>query len=263
MRLTLTFPALFLFLFSLSGYAIEEGTVPGPVPIYYELVGEGAPVIFLHGAGSPSEGKNWVGFVERFIPEFMVINVNMRGYGKSGKPVSADDYGLALVEDINRLLAHLGLESAHIIGYSMGGYIGLKYATIYPEKVRSLTLVGAGLRSIEDFQRGEQFASGVVNSNHKTQFQKENLHLFTALRPAQRELLITEEEARALSVPILAVLGEADPAVTEARLLEEAYSQTRMVIVVGYNHNNIWDRDSAIHALLGGFLRDMENNVAP
>ena len=47
-----------------------------------------------------------------------------------------EDYGLALVEDINRLLAHLGLASAHIIGYSMGGNIGLKSANLYPEKVR-------------------------------------------------------------------------------------------------------------------------------
>jgi pimeloyl-ACP methyl ester carboxylesterase len=239
MRPTLTFPALFLLLFSLSGYAIDEGTVPGPVPIYYELSGDGAPVIFLHGAGAPAEGAPMIDFAARFIPEFSLINVNMRGYGKSGKPASVEDYGLALVEDINRLLAHLGLESAHIIGYSMGGKIGLKYAALYPEKVRSLTVIGDGLVPLEYFQRQEQIATDILNSAYKTQFQKENLHLFTALRPAQRELLVTREEARTLSVPILAVLGDDDPAVTSARLLKEAYPPTRMMIMVGYDHTNI------------------------
>jgi pimeloyl-ACP methyl ester carboxylesterase len=264
MRLALTFPALFLLLFSLSGYAaIDEGSVPGPVPIHYKLIGEGVPVIFLHGAGGPWERPTTLDFVAGIIPEFMLINVDIRGYGDSSKPVLAEDYGLALVEDINRVLTHLDLESAHIVGYSMGGYIGLKYATLYPEKVRSLTLVGAGLRRIEDFQRMEQLASEVVNSNDKTQFQKENLHLFTALRPAQQELLVTEEEARRLSVPILAVLGEADLAIAEARRLEDEYPQTRMVIAVGYGHNDILDHGAPTHFLLSGFLRDMENSDGP
>lgn len=165
--------------------------MPGPVPIYYQLIGEGAPVIFLHGAGGPAEGAAMVDFVARFIPEFTLINVNIRGYGDSGKPVSVEDYGVALVEDITRLLAHRGLASAHIVGYSMGGKIGLKYAALYPEKVRSLTLIGDGLEPLEYFQRQEQIASAIVNSSYKTQFQKEDLHLFTGLRPAQRELLVT------------------------------------------------------------------------
>lgn len=263
MRLTRAFSALLLLLFSLSGYAAEEGNVPGPVPIHYQIVGEGPPVIFLHGAGGPVEGTGMLDWAARYIPEFTLISVDIRGYGDSGRPASAEDYGLELVEDINRLLAHLELDSAHIVGYSMGGYIGLKYAALYPEKLRSLTVVGAGLRAIEDFQRQEQFASDIVNAGGRTQFQKENLHLFTALRPAQRELLVTSEEARTLSVPVLAILGEADPEVPIALHLKNEYPQTRMVIVVGYRHDNIWNRGSPMHPLLSGFLRDMENGDDP
>jgi pimeloyl-ACP methyl ester carboxylesterase len=76
--------------------------------------------------------------------EFRVIAFDNRGHGKSEKPHEANAYGLAMVQDVENLLDHLGLERAYIVGYSMGSAIALKFLTMHPDRVRSAVIGGSG-----------------------------------------------------------------------------------------------------------------------
>ena len=85
-------------------------------------------VLLLHGLIASS--KTWG---DKLVPAivkagFRVLAVDLRGHGLSGKPYGANDYGTHLVEDIVRLLDHAGVKSCHILGYSMGSFIGLRMA---------------------------------------------------------------------------------------------------------------------------------------
>jgi pimeloyl-ACP methyl ester carboxylesterase len=84
--------------------------------------------------------------------DYRVIALDCRGHGKSGKPTDENQYGMEMVNDIVRLMDHLGIEKAHIVGYSMGGSIALKMLTVRPERFLTAVIGGStGFRLPEDF----------------------------------------------------------------------------------------------------------------
>lgn len=70
--------------------------------------------------------------------------MDVRGHGTSEKPHAQDAYGKVILGDINRLMKHLDIDRANIVGYSMGGEITLAYMTSYPEKVIKAVAGGCG-----------------------------------------------------------------------------------------------------------------------
>ena len=119
------------------------------VPIYYTDEGEGEPVILIHGVAANAD-LNWrkPGVVRALSGDFRVITMDLRGHGLSGKPTDPAQYGMEMIEDITRLMDHLGLEKAHVAGYSLGGFLVLKLVTTHPERVRSAAVCAAGWSSL-------------------------------------------------------------------------------------------------------------------
>lgn len=117
------------------------------VRIRYVEAGNGEPVILVHGFSVDLDSM-WrdTGVIATLAREFRVIAMDARGHGKSGKPYDPGSYGLAMVDDVRRLLDHLKIESAHIVGYSMGGGIVGKFAVLHPHRVRTLTFGGSSPR---------------------------------------------------------------------------------------------------------------------
>ncbi len=111
----------------------------GPVPrIAVELSGKGPFVVFLHGIGG--NRGNWASQRRAFSNDFTMAAWDARGYGASDdydEPLEFQDFG----HDLRRVLDHFGVKTAHIVGLSMGGRIGMMFYSQYPEQVRSLTLV--------------------------------------------------------------------------------------------------------------------------
>lgn len=105
-------------------------------------------VVLLHAAmGSARRYFAWVPHLAR---HHRVVRLDLRGHGKSQVPSPEQELRLdRLVRDVVELLDHLGLESAHIVGNSAGGYLGQQLAMTSPERVRSLALFGStpGLRN--------------------------------------------------------------------------------------------------------------------
>jgi len=115
--------------------------------LYYEVHGKGHPVVLVHG-GAVSFERNYAmfGWIERLNASgLQVIGLDSRGHGKSAKPREARAYGTTnMAGDVLALLAHLDIERASIVGYSIGGAIALHLAHAHPERVSSAALVAVG-----------------------------------------------------------------------------------------------------------------------
>jgi pimeloyl-ACP methyl ester carboxylesterase len=112
----------------------------GTVDLYYEITGQGQPLVFIHGLGSST--RDWDDQVAEVSRTYQVITFDLRGHGKSGKP--AGPYTLPLlVADTARLLTALGLHSAHLIGISLGGGVAFQFALDFPAMVKTLAIVNS------------------------------------------------------------------------------------------------------------------------
>lgn len=120
-----------------TGQAPVNGTV-----IQYEISGAEQPLIFIH-AGI-ADRRMWNTQVKPFTEHFQVVRYDMRGFGQT--PPAAGRY--AHYEDLYRLLAHLGIEQAILVGCSKGGAVALDFALAYPEKVKALVLVAAAVHGL-------------------------------------------------------------------------------------------------------------------
>jgi pimeloyl-ACP methyl ester carboxylesterase len=113
------------------------------VQIYYEVEGEGPPIVLAHGLTGNTTFWRGYGYVDQLKDEFSVVLFDARGHGKSDKPHEPAAYELALmVGDVVAVLDALGIDQAHYWGYSMGGKIGLGLAKHFPERLISLIAGG-------------------------------------------------------------------------------------------------------------------------
>lgn len=109
------------------------------VDLFYEIKGEGEPLIFTHGASW--DHKQWDKQVDYFSQYYQTITWDVRGHGGSSLPkgkVFAEDF----IKDLIGLMDHLEIKNAHLCGLSMGGHISLQTAIYQPEYVKSLILIG-------------------------------------------------------------------------------------------------------------------------
>jgi lipase len=121
--------------------------VPGEVELAIWHAGSGPdPVVCLHGITAQHRAFN--ALARHLGPSRGLVGVDLRGRGDSAKPESG--YGLeAHAADVIRVLDHLGLENAVILGHSMGGFVALKSALSYPDRVRALILLDGGWPRVE------------------------------------------------------------------------------------------------------------------
>jgi pimeloyl-ACP methyl ester carboxylesterase len=114
--------------------------------------GTGDPILLIHGFAS-NHAVNWVNTLwVKFLSEagYRVIALDNRGHGQSEKLYAPEAYGADLMAgDALRLLRHLGLERADVMGYSMGARIAAYLALDYPDVVRSLLIGGLGFHLVD------------------------------------------------------------------------------------------------------------------
>jgi pimeloyl-ACP methyl ester carboxylesterase len=108
--------------------------------------GPGEPIIFIHGLSGC--WQNWLENIPHFARDHRVIAVDLPGFGQSEMPeteISVSGYA----DTIDALMTELGIDSAQIVGNSMGGFIGAELAIQYPARVERLVLVAAAGLSVE------------------------------------------------------------------------------------------------------------------
>ena len=213
--------ALILVIFAMTtatSFSAEERYFDSAgAPLRYFIEGSGTPVILLHGFSGSPEGL-WIKpgtFGALVKAGYQVIALDQRGHGKSAKFYDRDSYGINMMQDVRRLLDHLHIERAHLIGYSMGAKVANTFRATYPHRLLTLTLGGYGWpwRSAEQTvaQAEAQLQSDFVLPGN-------DLRALAAVRVAMNELVPDEKSLRSNSVPAFSLVGTEDKAVSRADL---------------------------------------------
>lgn len=125
------------------------------IEIYYEIHGEGEPLLLIHGLGSSS--RDWEYQIPKFSKLYKVIIIDLRGHGKTSKPKGP--YSIrGFADDCALFLKFLNIDLAHVLGISMGTAVGFELAINYPELVKSLIAVNMSTKiSVNTFKEKYQF----------------------------------------------------------------------------------------------------------
>jgi 3-oxoadipate enol-lactonase len=119
--------------------------------LYYETLGQGAPVVLLHGAFG--DRRMWDDQLAALAEDFRVVRYDHRGFGRSPAPEGP----YSPVRDLLLLLDHLRIERAHLVGNSMGGALALDFALLHPERADRLAVLSSGANGYpyppEDIER--------------------------------------------------------------------------------------------------------------
>lgn len=116
----------------------------GDVRLYYEIYGKGKPLVLLHG-GVFGYIDEFEFLIPKLAEKYQVICIATRGHGKSGIGKGPFTYEQR-AEDAYRVIRSVTHDSVVLIGFSDGGYSGLKLAALYPDAVRKLVAMGVGDR---------------------------------------------------------------------------------------------------------------------
>jgi len=126
-------------LFALPTTGIAQGSIAtiNGERLYYEIAGNGAPLVLIHGWSLNL--RMWDPQVAALSGRFRVIRYDRRGFGRSSgsEDISWD------AADLNALLDHLGVTKGHVLGMSQGARVALQFARSYPDRVSSLILHSA------------------------------------------------------------------------------------------------------------------------
>jgi len=172
------------------------------VKIGYFVEGKGESVVLIHG-WLASAGINWKlpGTSTLLAKDYQVIALDVRGHGLSGKPAKEEDYGPELVEDVVRLLDHLKIKKAHIVGYSMGGIIAANFMVKHSDRVLSGTLGGMGWLKTGGIG---QWGFAQIGKNDR------NAKALAVCGRSLATLALTEEEIKSIRVPVTVLIGDKD-----------------------------------------------------
>lgn len=250
------------------------------VQIHYTVQGLGDPVVLIHGFTS-SIDSNWRtnGIIDKLSSDFQVIALDTRGHGKSDKPHDAASYGTEMTEDVVRLLDHLEIDKAHIVGYSMGGFITLKLLTDHPDRFLSAVLGGSGwseegLEGLDELAESLETGKGIgpliealtpegqpVPSEEQMAMINQMLMAtndplaLAAVIHGMDDLEITEEQIRSIEVPVLALIGEIDPLRSTVDRLLEVQPDVEVVVLEGKDHMTAISDPALVDGMREFFIR--------
>lgn len=117
-----------------SGYADVNG-----LKMYYEVYGAGKPIVLIHGSYM-NIPMNWTQMIPLLAKDRKVIVAEMQGHGRT-RDIDRDFSYEGMADDVSGLLKHLNIDSADILGYSMGGGVAFQVAVRHPEQVRRLVIL--------------------------------------------------------------------------------------------------------------------------
>lgn len=179
--------------------AADEVFDSNGVKIRYVTAGKGEPVVLIHGwiGDSSMWGRDWAGNTKldtKGSEGFQLIALDCRGHGKSDKPHDQKQYGTEMAADVVRLLDHLKIEKAHLVGYSSGSFIAGKVAATHPERVLSVIFGGQAPIIV-----GENSTAGSDEVEVLAKAVDEGKDLGCYIKAVTPGSKFTDEQARALA----------------------------------------------------------------
>jgi pimeloyl-ACP methyl ester carboxylesterase len=193
------------------------------VNLYYEIHGEGRPMILLHGG--LMSGEMFGPVLPLLADRHQVVTVDLQGHGRTADIDRPIDIRL-MADDIAALIDHLALATPDVVGYSLGGGVALHTATKYPAKVRRLVAASANIRpdAIYPEMRAQQSQVNAAAAEFMKDTPMYQLYRRVAPHPEDFPRLLSKigesmskdfdftDEVRGLKVPTLIVAADADMA---------------------------------------------------
>jgi pimeloyl-ACP methyl ester carboxylesterase len=207
------------------------------VKIRYVTEGQGEAIVLIHGWMSDSSmwGADAAGNTKlKPADGYQVIALDCRGHGQSDKPHDTNRYGAEMAADVVRLLDHLKVKKAHLIGYSMGAFIAGKVAATHPERVLSVIYGGqaplltgeSGSSEIDAFAKAVDEGKGLgpylievtppgqpkptleqANAIAKFLYDGKDVKAFAAAGRSFNGLEVKAEDLKACLAPVLFIYG--------------------------------------------------------
>ena len=221
------------------------------VPIAFIDEGKGEPIVLIHGFASNIR-VNWLstGWV-RALTEAgrRVIALDNRGHGDSGKLYDPEAYQMPVMAgDARRLLDHLNLPAADVMGYSMGGRITAYLATEHPQRLRSAVISGLGDQLVKPFTAADMIVAALCAENPGDITDPTGLtfRLFAdqtgsdrkalaACMAAGRQMLPAEQLA-GLSLPVLVAVGSEDDVAGDPHAFAALMANATAFAIPGRDH---------------------------
>lgn len=236
------------------------------IAMYYEIHGEGEPVLLMHSVtGSMAQFENVIPILAE---EYQVIAVDFRGHGRTtdaGQPLSYE----LMASDMVALLDQLGIDAVHIVGNKDGGIIGLAMAMVHPERVKSLVAASANWSPagfqpwFVDYVRGATLEDWDGMTGEMYRSVAPDPSIMPVMLEKVRNLLLmqpnfTLEQLSAITTPVL-VLAGADEEVLEIVHVEEmasAIPHAELVLIDEAGHGVLDEQFEAWMAAVSTFLEE-------
>jgi 3-oxoadipate enol-lactonase len=228
------------------------------IQLAYERRGTGTPLVLLHGF--PLDHHLWDEVAPLLADTFDVITPDLRGFGSStmiDPPHSMDDYA----SDIASLLDHLNIQKAAIVGHSMGGYIALAFARLYPERVSGLGLVSSqvladaperkegryksaadvetnGIGSVVEAMAPKFTSDARLQAYARTAMERQQPSSYIDALKAMAERMDSTPLLSSFNFPVVLIHGDADSLIPieRAREVKAALPQAHLVEIPGAGH---------------------------
>jgi len=251
------------------------------VKIYYEITGQGEPVIFNHGFSLDS--RMWCEQIDYFSHNYQALAIDARGHGKSEAPVT----GYARedrAEDILILANELKFEKFHLVGLSMGGGDALCFAIDHQDRLLSLTLVGtvaAGWKPRRKFKDYTSMSKDMGIETAKKKYIESTLRHYEKRNPElkkQLEIMMNDFSGQPwldpmkgkypirediklsakLAIPVLIVVGQHDLLVKSvAEQLNDIVPNSKLEVIKGIGHMVNLEAPELFNNLLRQFFMDV------
>lgn len=269
--------ALMFFLTALQSVG-QQGLVPvNGIQVYYEVHGEGRPLILLHGAFMTNE-SNWGEMIPELSKKRKVIAIELQGHGHS--PFSDRKLDFAtLAKDVEGVMDHLKVDSADVMGYSFGGYVAYQLAIQSPQRVSGLVIISSTYKSTGWMPELEHAFKGMkpelfegspmqmaynATAPDKTKWTKFLEHMIAF---AQQPFDLGEANIAKITAPVLLIAGDNDgldkiELVKTYQLLGGGVigdfgpmPKSQLAIIPGQGHVSVMMQTKTILGYLDGFLK--------
>lgn len=264
------------------------------VRLYYEEAGEGLPIIFVHEFAG--DWRSWEPQLRHFSRRYRCVTYCARGFPPSDVPDDPMRYSQDHArDDIRSVLDGLGIDRAHVVGLSMGGFATLHFGFTHPERARSLVIAGCGYGAEPDKRRQfaeeaelaarrfeelgmEQAGAAYALGPTRVQFQNSDprgwaefrdqlaehsatgsantLRGVQASRPSLYELL---DEMRRVTAPTLILTGDEDwPCLEPGLLMKREIATAALAVIPNAGHTINLEAPAAFNRLVGDFLHAVD-----
>jgi pimeloyl-ACP methyl ester carboxylesterase len=253
--------------------------------IYYEVHGEGEPVIFLHGIMMNT--LSWVAFIPELSKRFKLILVDFRDQGQSSR--MQEQYGSDIhVGDVVSLLDELNIPKVHMMGLSYGGMVALLFALKHQKRIKSFCLfntpnivsnhlleIGKAWETAAELNDGAKFFQLAVPFIYSEPFYETNLDFLMERQKMFKSLLtkewfeglirlsrsvkgysISREELKTIKVPTLLVGADLDVVISRRSMkdIHENIPDCEYIVIPNAGHGAFLERMNEFLTILIGFV---------